>query len=89
MSDERFDQFLREHAPEIPPAKLGERERIWRAIESLPLRGLAWWWVAVPIAALAALVLVKIPSDRDREITRILTAAIAYEAEGDPDSGFP
>lgn len=92
MTDDRkFDAFLKRNAPAAPPAKIGEKERLWRAIETAGAARPSLWkrWL-VPVGALAAAASVALvmtiqsrPSARDREVEQILKAAIAYDLDAE------
>ncbi len=98
MSDNDFkklDQFLKKNAASPPAAPLGEKERIWRAIEEEAAAGSAPWWrkfslrlpdlrIALPVAAACAItitVLVGQQQKKNAETDRILAVALAYQLE--------
>lgn len=92
--DDKLDAFLRKNVPRAPGAPLGEKERIWRAIEASEA-STAWSWrdwrsflampqlrIAVPALAIIVLVLGSLEVKKvrhDREVDRVLAAALSYQ----------
>lgn len=97
IDDKKLDQFLKRNASAVPPAPLGEKERIWRAIEAEASQAPFWktWLrhlhfglpelrVALPVAAAFALTLTVLIAQKlrkDAETDKILAAALAYQIE--------
>lgn len=101
FNEDKLDSFLRKNTPPPPGAPLGEKQRIWRAIEAEAGRGSFSWrsFFSLPafrltaVPALIALVVVGIALEkkraRDAHVEKVLSAALAWQVESlEDDSGF-
>ena len=93
-----FDEFLKKNAPTPPPSPLGEKQRIWRAIEGETSQ--VSWWAALDLSrthfrfalSFASVALVAIVfifhrgRVRDERIERVLELTLAYQISELEDS---
>lgn len=91
LDEKKLDAFLKKNSPPPPSAPLGEKARIWRAIEgeAAPFSWRSFFLQpAFRLAAVPALVLLLLGGialekkrARDAHVERVLAAALAWQAE--------
>jgi hypothetical protein len=99
--DDKLDRFLKKTVAAPPPAPIGEKQRIWRAIEAEQPQT-AWWRslsirlpelrFIFPLASALVLTLVIMAHQKHKHEAagdRALAAALDYQIEELEDSNSP